>query len=745
MKKEHTILLIILNLFVGTAAIAQPIINEVCFKNTGNLSDEQGHFHDWIELYNPGSSAFPLQTYFLNDEANFETAWSLPNILLLPGEYVIIYASGINDMTAPFHAPFKLKEEGENVVLFDSGGHILDVSPSVAIEPNYSVGPDEHDESRWLMFDTPTPGFANNLLNPVVAPLWWENFEIETPSGFHLFPIDLENNNSDSTISVRYTLNGTDPTANSILWENSIRITDLETSSSTILNIPTSDTWEIPEGNFERGNTLKAAAFRNGVRVSAIEERTFFNESSVNHNESYLILSLTTDNQNLFSDETGIYVYGNNPYGNYHQSGDDWERDGTLTVFDSNQIVWSGITKYKIHGRSSRAYPQKSIRFYADDVNESSTFLFNPFGDEVVPSRFLLKAPDRLFSQSLFVDEWVQRLAEPLDIDLMRSRPALLYINGEFWGIHQIRDRIDEKWLRTKYAIPESTEIDILDYDRELFVQNGNTESWQDLLSWIANHNAEIDENIELFSEKVDLSSFKDYMAVNLFFSNKDFPVNNVRLWKARTDDSKWRFILFDCDACAKDANYSSGETLLQEANGDDPVSVLFRYLMKNQTFRQEFLLHTMDIANTYWRPDQIIPLIDEFTEILAPELESQIRRWHYPESLTAWNKAIRDLKEFSIQRLLTFQTQIGHSMSSPFQVYPNPAPDEVFIELISGEAFAPGIVTLRDLRGSILKQFILNGQNTIWPIDVEDLSTGMYLIDLTYGGMKFTHRLLKN
>jgi hypothetical protein len=745
MKKKHTILLFLLNLLLSITSIAQPIINEVCYKNTGSLSDEQGQYHDWIELYNPGVSALALHTYFLNDEANFETAWALPYFLLPPGEYLIIYASGTSDATAAFHAPFKLKEEGENVVLFNTNGNILDISPAVAILPNYSIGPDIHEANRWLMFDNPTPGYANSTLNPVAAPLWWEDISIETPSGIYTFPLEVLHNNYDSALSIRYTINGTEPTAISPVWEGSLRITDMASSSSSIINIPTSDTWEIPQGDFAKGTILKSAAFRNGVRVSEIKENTYFNKATAEHTSSFLILSLSSDSQNLFSDESGIYVYGNHPYGNCHQSGEEWEREGTLSVFESDQVVWSGSSKYKIHGRSSRAYPQKSIRFYADHLDESMTFGFNPFNDHEAPSRFLLKAPDRLFSQSLFVDEWVQRLAEPLNIDLMRSRPAILYINGEYWGIHQLRDRIDEKWLRTKHSIPDNTEIDILDYDRELFVQTGNTDSWQDLLSWIQSHNAEIDENIEQFSNMVDLSSFKDYMAVNLFFSNKDFPVNNVRLWKARTEESKWRFILFDCDACAKDANYSSGENLLQAANGSDPASVLFRYLMKNQTFRQEFLLHAMDLANTYWRPDQIIPLIDEFTEELTPELESQIRRWHYPESINAWNGAIRDLKGFSIQRLLTFQTQIGHSMSSPFQLYPNPAPDKLFIELISGESFAPGIVTLRDLRGSIVKQFTLYGQNSIWPIDVEDLSAGMYLVDLTYGGMKFTHRLLKN
>jgi hypothetical protein len=745
MKQKHTILLLFLLLQLGMTSVAQPIINEVCFKNAGNLSDEQGHFHDWIELYNPGSSPIPLQSYFLNDEANFETAWALPNFLLPPGEYVIIYASGINDMTAPFHASFKLKEEGENVVLFNALGNIIDVSPAVEINSNFSIGPETHEENMWLMFDNPTPGYTNDLQDPVAASLWWEQFEILSPSGFYAFPIDVENTNSDTTLFIRYTFNQSEPTSNSPIWHGSLRISNTAIDGPTIMNIPTSDTWEIPQGDFEKGTILKAAAFRNGVRVSAIEERTYFDETKIKHDPSFLILTLSSDNQNLFSDESGIYVYGSNAYGNYHQSGDDWERDGFLSVFENKQSVWSGSSEYKIHGRSSRAYPQKSMRFYADHVDESTTFDFNPFGDEEGPSRFLLKAPDRLFSQSLFVDEWVQRLAEPLDIDLMRSRPAIFYINGEFWGIHQLRDRIDEKWLRSKYAISETIEIDILDFDRELFVQTGNTDSWQNLLTWIQTHDAEIDENIELFAEMVDLSSFKDYMAVNLFFSNKDFPVNNVRLWKARTEASKWRFILFDCDACAKDANYSSGETLLQEATGGDPVSILFGFLMQNQTFRQEFLLHAMDIANTYWRPDQIIPLIDEFVKTLSPELESQIRRWHYPESLNAWNVAIRDLKEFSLQRLLTFQTQIGHSMSSPFQVYPNPAPDELFIELLSGEAFEPGFVTIRDLRGSIIKQFALYGENSFWPIDTRDLSPGMYLLDLTYGGMKFTHRVIKN
>jgi hypothetical protein len=223
----------------------------------------------------------------LNDEANFETAWALPYFLLPPGEYLIIYASGTSDATAAFHAPFKLKEEGENVVLFNTNGNILDISPAVAILPNYSIGPDIHEANRWLMFDNPTPGYANSTLNPVAAPLWWEDISIETPSGIYTFPLEVLHNNYDSALSIRYTINGTEPTAISPVWEGSLRITDMASSSSSIINIPTSDTWEIPQGDFAKGTILKSAAFRNGVRVSEIKENTYFNKATAEHTSSF--------------------------------------------------------------------------------------------------------------------------------------------------------------------------------------------------------------------------------------------------------------------------------------------------------------------------------------------------------------------------------------------------------------------------------------------------------------------------
>lgn len=729
--------------FTNLPCISQLSIHEVCFDNHSNLSDENGQYYDWIELYNSGIDNIELNNYFLNDEANFGSAWQLPPLNLPAGQFLLVYASGESDKSTYLHAPFKLNNTGENLVLFDSAGHILDVSPDVEIPSNTSIGTLPLDTSIWFLFENSTPGYENPMYNPVAAPLWWEELEHTVPSGNYGFPLTIGVDSSDPTLEIRYTTNGDEPSSTSKLVVNEITLNGNETSEHSILFIPTSDTWEVPIGEFGQGTILKTAAFHNGIRRSGISQQTYFNTQNDNHSPTFLILSLEISEDQLFSDEHGIYVFGNHPYGNYHQSGEDWKRYGQLSIFDHNSLQWFGKTGIKIHGRSSRAYPQKSIRFYSDDDNVTSAYSL--FEGEPNATKFLLKAPDRLFSQALFVDEFVQRLSEPLNIDLMRSRPAILYINGFYWGIHQVRDRIDHEWLRQKHEIPDDIEIDILDFDRELRVQGGNTESWNQLLSWIATHPSEDDKNIEKFGEYVDISSFKDYMTVNLFFSNLDFPVNNVRLWKARTIESKWRFILFDCDACAKDVNYSEGEILMRESTGNDPVSIVFNYLMKNNSFRQEFFIHALNLSNIHWRPDQMVDLIEEFMHILEPEIESQIRRWHYPESINAWHTSVNHLKDFAMQRHIKFQTQIGNSISTPFQLFPNPAGDHFYIQLVSGDHFEPGTVMIRDLRGKVISKLDTSGMNKTWTIDSTDLPSGMYLVDLKYGEMTFSHRMVKN
>ena len=741
MNIRISIILLLFNLLVQASIYGQIQINEVLGHNENIYSDEHGDFHDWIELRNPYAEALNLSGYAISDENEFESAWTLPSIEIPGNGLLVLFAAGSeNADTNALHAGFKVNNEGENIFLFNPIGQLIDISPSYEMPINYSLGRNSQNPEEWLLFQNPTPQEINFAHNQVILPIWWEAIGVSHSSGWTSFPLELTVSCSANDVVIRYTLNGTEPTIYSPIWYGALTLSGAESAANVISLIASSDTWQIPSGTFTPAIALRAAAFRNETRVSEVVERTYFNASDEIPTGFYVV-SIVTEASGFFSDDEGIYVYGDHEYGNFNQPGVNWQREAHISFFLNQEEVWTGAAGLRTHGRSSRAYPQKTIRIYADHHFDNISFELPLFGETSSHfDRLLLRAPDRIFSSALFADEVTQRLCEPLNLDLMRSHPAIVFINGEYWGVHQIRERLDEAWIKRNHNIEE---IDMLDFDRTLMATEGTDEAWKGLTTYMASHNAVEETSFEFLSDRVDISSFMDYIGSQLFFSNIDFPVNNVRMWRPASENGKWRFLFFDCDACMQNVQHFSGVEMAMGNTGEDPASILFRYLLQNESFKNQFLIHTLNNVQTHWGPEKIIPLINEFTSLLQPEINDQIRRWHYPQSVHMWNRDIDELRHFALRRPVEFFDEFGENLVSPFEIFPNPSIDKITISLLNGGSFDPGVIEIKSIQGAAVLREDHTSDITMLHIDISFLEPGMYLMDLNYGSIKFTHRIL--
>jgi len=209
--------------------------------------------------------------------------------------------------------------------------------------------------------------------------------------------------------------------------------------------------------------------------------------------------------------------------GNYHNRGIDWERDCSVTLFNvSGEETFSENMGVRISGNGSRNYSQKSLRFYLRDEYGKSSIDFPLFPDRENREVKRFVARSALTSlvwwgSSLFKDELIQALAhlKKMDVDLQMANPAVVYINGEYWGIHTIKERQDEHYLHSLYGIDKDS-VDII--DGYLNVNNGSAADFIDLLNFIEFNDLSIPENYAQVVERVDIDNFIDYYILETFF-----------------------------------------------------------------------------------------------------------------------------------------------------------------------------------------------------------------------------------
>ena len=244
--------------------------------------------------------------------------------------------------------------------------------------------------------------------------------------------------------------------------------------------------------------------------------------------------------------------------------------------------------------------------------------------------------------QTIIKDDLAQNISSGLDIDYQEFQPAIVFINGEYWGIHTIRDRIDERYIEYTHNI---------DKDSVEFKEYGNID-YANLITFIENNTLELDVNYNYVKTKIDISNYIDYTIVELFFKNYDWPTNNMRLWR-KIPDGKWRWVLYDLDAGFGDENYNM---LVHATKNDSSITwpnspsstFLFRNLLLNDEFKNEFINRYAEILNNDFDSVLMTDKLNAIKELYSPEITEHISRWHYPNSYSIWEEGIDD-------RLLSF------------------------------------------------------------------------------------------
>ncbi len=679
----------------GLAMIARVRINEIMASNDSVVADEDGEYHDWIELYNDGSKPVDLSGWYLSDSRDI-LKWQFPKGTLIEGKgYLLVFASGKDkrNLGSQLHTNFKLSTLGEDVVLADRNGKLVDRLYPVELRSDISYGRISDGAEELACFSLSTPGTGNAAGVVYEAAPGLPMFS--HASGFYEKEFMLVLSTAEKDAEIRYTLDGTEPDEDSPLYTGPIRIKDREGEPNLYRDIQTSlPLWPVSNAPSFKGTVVRARVFKAGSNPGETATRTYFVAPDADERYSLPVISLVTDPANLFDKEKGIYVPGavyeswklRNPSSipgmntpaNYHQKGDDWERPVYVELFEpGGTVVFTQNAGLRIHGGRTSAYPQKSLRLYASaKYDPNSTFAYEIFegltakgtGAPITEfKRLVLRNSGNDWVNTLLRDSLMQALTANTGIATQGGIPAVVFINGEFWGIHIIQQRQDRFYLESHYNA-DPNKVVILEDDGVLSEGlPGDEQAYFDMIDFINSHDLYDANNFAYLESLIDIDNYLDYFVANVYCNNTDWPQNNVRFWRYKGEvgsdassylDGRWRWMLFDTDlgfGLDRDVSFNALEWATARFNpksGEEWPSVIIRGLLENEGFKAELINRFLDHLNSTFRADVVLAEIDKQADLVGTAIDEHLARWNLlGRSKNRWLENVEKLRDFARER----------------------------------------------------------------------------------------------
>ncbi|WP_295089580.1 CotH kinase family protein [Ruminococcus sp.] len=626
------------------------VINEVCTKNTTTAAPD-GNFYDFVELYNPTDEAISLKGYSISDDVNAPKKYVFPdNAVIKSCGFFVVYCD-VKVNSSVEGTTFGLSKDGETLLLSDANNNKLEFIEIPSLSDNTSYGRLPDGSENFGELRELSPGSSNPesaFLISVPTP------EFSQKSGFYdsEFKLSLS---APEEYNIYYTLDGSEPTANSMRYDAPITVYDRSSEEnvySAITDIKYGG-YTAPEKPVDKAMIVRAIAEDTAGNISPTVSNTYFVGYSVNdYQRNMRVISLVTDPNNLFDDKKGIYVYGKgddieSSLPNYSMRGKEWERPANITVFENGKALYSTNIGIRIRGGTSREASQKSFTFYARSEYGSRKMEYDFFNGKL--KNVNGKVIDSFDTISLrnggndektkIRDRLNQELAENRDFGTQMQTECILFIDGEFWGLYNITERIDESYVADHYKVKE----------KDVICVNSNTEHSAEI-SEMYNQVSDIiyaTDSSDLYdrlSKVIDMKNYMNYIAVELIIGNPDSGSNNTAFWKTRTIDSsnpyadgKLRFVIYDTESgqaiywstAKEDNNFKS-----KSITGDWSYSILFSMLKNSEKARTEFMRIYFDLCNENYRADNVLRRLDELISAYKAPMTDTFDRFSYESYL---------------------------------------------------------------------------------------------------------------
>jgi len=471
--------------------------------------------------------------------------------------------------------------------------------------------------------------------------------------GYFTNAFDLSLTSDGSNLEIYFTLDGSDPNPQHVAhppspYQVTFRYTDPIAianrsddqnvySAIRTTHVENKIPWMPPEGSVFKGQTVRAIAYDPQLEISSlvVTQTYFVDEEIFQRYPSLPVLSLTADYEVLFEPESGILNTGQdgNPFSHL-----ETRVPANLELIQPDgEVGFNGLYEIKLHGFTSVANPQKGLHVYAEPWLGAETIEYPLFEDAESKAnqlanvdRFILRAWGTALEWDVFFsDAYHQTLMAQSDLDIKGYQPAILFINGEYWGIYEIREANKNLEYFGGHFFPEETpELDILELGTADFIEAGNPDHWKNLLAFIDTHNIRLEENYAYVQTQMDVDNFIQYMIHCIFTGKKDWPGHNEAMWRARTPDGRWRWIQFDMDQGLRygvDNFYDMVGHVLEDGETPHP---LFNKLLENEAFRLTFLNTFAHMLNTTFRTSVEVDHFMQMAAELEPYIPEYNDRW---------------------------------------------------------------------------------------------------------------------
>jgi len=639
------IVFLVFSCFFGLANIlqSQVVINEFCIANYNdyNIPTTGNNFEDWVEFYNPTSAAINISGYWLSDDATNPQKWSFPAGSTVPANgYKLVLLTGRGAYQPGYlgsvNTNFKINQTGgEELVFSNSGGVVLETYDFDVISPNqanHSWGRIPDGSNNWKIITNP----SENAANPVAGYAAYASKPLlSVEAGYNSSPISLSISTSEPGASIYYTTNGTVPSNTSTLYTGPINISTTQ--------------------------VIRAIAYSPNANIlpSFIETNTYFFGADTH---TVLTVSVSGDNMN------GSWPGSDN---------------GLLTNVEfftpGGTFVTEAHGDSNEHGNDSNAYPQRGFDFIDRDELGYDNAVQDPLFAERARNSF-----DRLIFKAAANDNYPSSgggahirdayvcelsILGNLHLDERATRTCIVYLNGSYWGVYEVREKIDDTDFTNHYNNQERGQVDYLktwgstwaEYDAApAFNAMGN---WNTLRSFITTNNMATPANYNYVITQYNHMSLIDYFILNGYAVCTDWLNWNTQWWRGYNPNGsakRWRYALWDNDATfGHYVNYTGVPSTLPTADpcqienmgdvgGQGHIPIL-NSLFDSPDFLADYVQRYAELSNGIFSCQRMIGVLDSMVLVMEPEMQRHVNKWG--GTYAEWQSNVQSLRNFILAR----------------------------------------------------------------------------------------------
>ena len=581
---------------------------------------------DWVELFNASASDVDLTGYGLSDSQNQPFRQQLSDIVLASGGYVQIPVS------------FGLAATGDRLFVTDPTGRTVDVFDTARMRAGMSCGRlgleggEEGDgaaSARRVLFETPTPGKPNTTAAYVgyAAPVTIlvdrdSAADAGSPSAddgllYCTGTVTVTLSTTQAGGTIRYTTDGSAPTAASPVLDGQT----LTLKATTV---------------------LRALVTCEGRLPSFSTTRTFLFDAP--HDLPVVCLSLAPED--FESADRGIWT-------NYYKN---WERSMHFTFYEADGTAGASFDGgVRLNGDTSRKQDQKSMEillkssYGADEV----TYPFFPGLGISTFSRLILRTSGQDWKYTKIRDAFMTNVvAGRVDLSYAAVRPCVVYVNGRYWGLYEVREKLDRFYLASHFGV-DPDKLDLVKGDG--IQLEGTRTAYQDLIRYAADHDLRVKENYDYVVSRLDETSLMDFIIVYSFFTNRD--TGNKKVWRTTDPVSEFKFCMYDFDWAIFPTTWK-GDLLssdLFDPEGHGAFNIFHTdlqvKLVQNPLWRDAFIARYEEFLDTTFATDRMLGIYDQTLAQITSEMPRQIARWGKPTTVGTWSFSVDQMRDIVAQK----------------------------------------------------------------------------------------------